>query len=131
MTTFIQTVLNQTFLQNALLGGLLASLACGVVGSFVVVKRIGYIAGGIAHAVLGGMGIAYYFGYNPLIGAIAAALFSAMIIGWISLHGQQHEDTIISALWAIGRITSYNVCYTKLLRQNQALFIGTLPKFVR
>ena len=105
MNSFIDAALNQAFLQNALLGGLLASLACGVVGSFVVVKRIGYIAGGIAHAVLGGMGIAYYFGYSPIAGAIGAALLSAMIIGWINLHWHQHEDTIISALWSVGMAT--------------------------
>ncbi|MGE4578141.1 MAG: metal ABC transporter permease [Desulfuromonadales bacterium] len=105
METFLDAALHQTFLQNALIGGLLASIACGIVGSFVVVKRIGYIAGGIAHAVLGGMGIAYYFGYSPIGGAIVAALLSAGIIGWINLHWQQQEDTIISALWSVGMAT--------------------------
>ncbi|MDW7644433.1 MAG: metal ABC transporter permease [Desulfuromonadales bacterium] len=105
MDTFLEAALNQTFLQNALIGGLLASVACGIVGSFVVVKRIGYIAGGIAHAVLGGMGIAYYFGYSPIGGAIVAALLSAGVIGWINLHWKQQEDTIISALWSVGMAT--------------------------
>ncbi|BCA80629.1 metal ABC transporter permease [Desulfuromonas sp. AOP6] len=105
METFFEAVLNQTFMLNALIGGLLASIACGIVGSFVVVKRIGYIAGGIAHAVLGGMGIAYYFGYSPIGGAIVAALLSAGIIGWINLHWKQQEDTIISALWSVGMAT--------------------------
>ena len=105
METFLEAALNQTFLQNALIGGLLASVACGIVGSFVVVKRIGYIAGGIAHAVLGGMGIAYYFGYSPIGGAIVAALLSAGVIGWINLHWKQQEDTIISALWSVGMAT--------------------------
>lgn len=105
METFLEAALHQTFMQNALVGGLLASIACGIVGSFVVVKRIGYIAGGIAHAVLGGMGIAYYFGYSPIGGAIVAALLSAGIIGWINLHWKQQEDTIISALWSVGMAT--------------------------
>ncbi len=89
-------------MQNALMGGILASLACGIIGSYVVVKRIGYLAGGIAHAVLGGMGIAYYLGRSPIEGALVAALVFAFILGWVSLRMQQQEDTIIGALWAGG-----------------------------
>jgi len=100
--SFFQAALQQTFLQHALLGGILASIACGVVGSYVVVRRIGYMAGGIAHAVLGGMGIAYFFGQSPLGGAVIAALFTAIIIGWVRLHLHEQQDTIISALWAVG-----------------------------
>lgn len=102
MESFFQAVLHQPFLQHALLGGVLASIACGVVGTYVVVRRIGYMAGGIAHAVLGGMGIAYFLGKSPLSGAIVAALFTAIIIGWVSLHLHEQQDTIISALWAVG-----------------------------
>jgi len=89
-------------MQNAIIGGILASVACGVVGSYVVVKRIGYLAGGIAHSVLGGMGIAYYLGRPPIEGALVAALVFAMILGWVSLRLQQQEDTVIGALWAGG-----------------------------
>jgi len=89
-------------MQNALMGGILASVACGAIGSYVVVKRIGYLAGGIAHAVLGGMGIAYYLGRSPIEGALVAALVFAFILGWVSLRMQQQEDTIIGALWAGG-----------------------------
>lgn len=102
MESFFQAVLHQPFLQHALLGGVLASIACGLVGTYVVVRRIGYMAGGIAHAVLGGMGIAYFLGKSPLSGAIVAALFTAIIIGWVSLHLHEQQDTIISALWAVG-----------------------------
>ena len=89
-------------MQNALAGGLLASVACGAIGSYVLVKRIGYLAGGIAHAVLGGMGIAYYLGRPPIEGALVSALVFAFILGWVSLRMQQQEDTIIGALWAGG-----------------------------
>ena len=89
-------------MQNALMGGILASIACGIIGSYVVVKRIGYLAGGIAHAVLGGMGIAYYLDRSPIEGALVAALVFAFILGWVSLRMQQQEDTIIGALWAGG-----------------------------
>jgi zinc transport system permease protein len=98
----LDAFLTQSFLQKALLVGLLSSIACGITGTYVVVKRITFISGGIAHAVLGGMGIAYYFGINPIIGATVASLVSAFIIGFISIKGFQNEDTIIGALWAIG-----------------------------
>ncbi|MCF7853399.1 MAG: metal ABC transporter permease [Candidatus Pacebacteria bacterium] len=101
-TDFFHAVASYGFLQNAVLAGLLASLACGVIGTYVVVKRIAFISGGIAHAVLGGMGIAYFFGGRPLLGAIPAALLSAVIIGWVSLRAREREDTIIGALWAVG-----------------------------
>lgn len=102
METFLDALMTQTFLQNAVLGSLLASLACGVIGSYVVVRKIGYMAGGIAHAVLGGMGAAYFLGKSPVGGAILAALVAALIIGWVSLHWRHEEDIMISALWAVG-----------------------------
>jgi len=102
MSNFIDAVSTQEFMQNAIFGGILASIACGVVGSYVVVKRIGYLAGGIAHSVLGGMGIAYYLGRAPIEGALVAALVFSLILGWVSLKMQQQEDTVIGALWAGG-----------------------------
>ncbi|MGR6034842.1 MAG: metal ABC transporter permease [Candidatus Nitrosoglobus sp.] len=99
---FWETLVTATFLQNALIAGILASLGCGVMGSFVVVKRIGFLAGGIAHTVLGGMGVSYYLGKNPLMGALIAALLSALLIGWVSLRWREREDTLISALWSVG-----------------------------
>ncbi|MFH0911638.1 MAG: metal ABC transporter permease [Planctomycetota bacterium] len=97
------------FLQHALLAGILASVACGVVGTYVVVRRITYLAGGIAHCTLGGMGAARYLAsvrgwewLHPLHGAVAAALLAAVVIGVVSLRSREREDTIIGALWAIG-----------------------------
>jgi len=102
MDSFFDSLLRHSFLQNAVLAGILASVGCGIVGTYVVVKRIGFLAGGIAHAVLGGMGAAYYFGKNPVSGALAAAVVAALVIGWIHLRWRQHEDTLIGALWSIG-----------------------------
>ncbi len=102
---FFEALRTQPFMQYAIIMGLLASLACGIMGSYVVVKRIVFISGGIAHAILAGMGIAYYLGYHPLGGAIVCAILSALIIGLVSLHTRQHEDTIIGALWAVGMAT--------------------------
>lgn len=92
----------ETFMRNALIATLLASLGCGVVGTYVVAKRISYLAGGIAHTVLGGMGAAYFFHRDPMLGAVAAAIAAALLIGWVSLRWRQNEDVIISALWAVG-----------------------------
>jgi len=102
VSDFVAAVFNQTFMQYALAGGLLASLACGVVGPYVLVKRLGLLAGGIAHALLGGMGVAYFFGQSPLAGALIAAVVAALIIGWVRLQFGEEEDTIIAALWAVG-----------------------------
>ena len=102
MLDFLHALSSQALLRNAALAGALASIACGIVGSYVVVKRIAFIGGGIAHAVLGGMGIAYFFGADPLVGAVPAALLFAVIIGWVSLRASEHEDTLIGALWAVG-----------------------------
>ncbi|WP_456379893.1 metal ABC transporter permease [Thiolapillus sp.] len=90
------------FLQTALLAGLLASIGCGIMGSYVVVKRIGYMAGGISHSVLAGMGAALFFGFSPMLGALLAALTAALLIGWIKIRWQAQEDTLIGAMWAIG-----------------------------
>jgi zinc transport system permease protein len=102
MMEFLGELLRQSFLQHALIGGVLASIGCGIMGSYVVVKRIGFLAGGISHAVLGGMGVALFFSVNPLAGALVAALAAAILIGWISLRWREQEDTLISAVWAVG-----------------------------
>lgn len=99
---FFSALLQHGFLQSAVVAGLLASIGCGVMGTYVVVKRIAFLAGGIAHSVLGGMGAAVYFGYDPLAGALLAAVVSALVIGAVRLKWKTQEDTLISALWAIG-----------------------------
>jgi len=112
MSEFIEAVRAYPFMQRALLTGLLASVACGVVGSYVVVRRITYVAGGIAHCVLGGLGAAVYLNkvhgwewLEPLHGAVVAALLAAVLIGLAAIRFRQREDTVISALWAIGMAT--------------------------
>jgi zinc transport system permease protein len=109
LVDFLTAVRDHAFLQSAVLAGLLASLACGVVGTYVVVRRITAIAGSLAHCVLGGIGAAYYlqvvYGLEwlqPLYGAVVAALLAAVIIGAARTWSAEREDTVISALWAIG-----------------------------
>lgn len=100
--SFLEALTGFAFLQQALAAGLLASVGCAVMGSYVVLKRITFLAGGIAHAVLGGMGVAYYFGAAPLAGALISAVVAALIIGWIRIRWQEQEDILIGALWAAG-----------------------------
>jgi zinc transport system permease protein len=109
MGEFFHAVANYSFMSNALLMGGLAGVACGVVGTYVVARRIMFIAGSIAHSVLGGMGAAKYFAVTqgwtwlqPLYGALVAALLASVTIGWVSLHSREREDTVIGAIWAIG-----------------------------
>lgn len=109
MSEFFTALARHEFLQLAVIVGLLSSVACGVIGTYVVTRRISYIAGAVAHSVLGGMGAAQYmsvvWGWSrvkPLHGAIAAAMISALLIGWVSLRAKQREDTVIGAIWAIG-----------------------------
>lgn len=102
MSEFYSALTEHTFLQTAVAAALLASIGCGVMGTYVVVKRIAFIAGGIAHSVLGGMGAAVYFGFDPMASALIAAIVAALLIGWVRLHWHTQEDTLIGALWAIG-----------------------------
>lgn len=109
MGEFFADLGRSTLLQHALITGIAVSIACGMIGSYVVTRRITYIAGGVAHCTLGGMGAARYLQVvhdldwlHPLYGALVAALAAALIIGWVTLRARQREDTVISALWAIG-----------------------------
>ncbi len=109
MADFWHAVAAYPLARNALLAALLVSVACGVVGSYVVVRRITYIAAGVAHCVLGGIGAARYLSVTrgwdwlrPEHGALAAALGAAGLIGWISLRHREREDTVISAVWSVG-----------------------------
>lgn len=90
------------FMQNALIAGFLVSIACGIVGTFVVVNRIVFISGGIAHAAYGGIGLGYFFKFNPVWGAMIFALISALGMGWVEQKTKQRSDTLIGVLWAIG-----------------------------
>lgn len=112
MNEFMRAVAEYTFMRNALLSGLLASVACGVVGTLVVVRRIAFIAGGIAHCVLGGIGAAVYLQtvrgwqwFDPLYGALLSALLAAVVIGIVSMKAKERTDTVIGAVWAIGMAT--------------------------
>jgi zinc transport system permease protein len=90
------------FLRNAIFAALLGSLACGIVGSYVIVKRIGYITGGIAHSAFGGIGLGYFLGVSPLYCLLPFSLLSALGIGLISKKTKVSEDIAIGIFWAAG-----------------------------
>ncbi|MBU0733276.1 MAG: metal ABC transporter permease [Proteobacteria bacterium] len=90
------------FMRNALFAGLLVSISCGIIGSLVVVNRIVFISGGIAHAAFGGIGLAFFLGFSPSLGAALFAVGVSMIIGVVSFKSKHRADTIIGVLWAIG-----------------------------
>ncbi|NIS17905.1 MAG: metal ABC transporter permease [candidate division Zixibacteria bacterium] len=111
MADFFNALINPDlpFLRYALIAGVLSSFSLGMVGTYVVTRRISYIAGAIAHSVLGGIGTALFFQhkagwawFDPIIGALIAAILSAVIIGLVSMYARQREDTVIGSIWAVG-----------------------------
>ena len=111
MTEFLDQVLNPdiAIMRYALAAGLLSSIAMGVIGTYVVARRLTYLAGAIAHSTLGGIGAGLYLrdvagwqSFDPMYGAVAAAILSALVIGLVSLYAKEREDTVISAIWVVG-----------------------------
>jgi zinc transport system permease protein len=94
--------LGYDFFRHALLAGLLASLACGVVGSLVVVNRLVFLVGGVAHAAYGGVGLAFFLGISPLLGAVGFSLAAAGLMAWVALTNKARADAVVGVLWALG-----------------------------
>ncbi len=101
MDSFL-TALQFEFMRNALLAGLLVSLAAGVVGVYVVLNRVSTLGGGIAHSAYGGVGMAYFFGFDPLLGGMVFSLLAALGMKLVQQRTRQRADTLIGVLWAVG-----------------------------
>ncbi|WP_286879518.1 metal ABC transporter permease, partial [Methanoculleus sp. UBA413] len=95
-------VLGFEFFRNALIAGVLASVTCGIIGTYVVVRRMVAISGGISHAAFGGIGLGYYLGIDPLAGATGFTVATALGMGALQLRAKQQMDTLIGAVWAAG-----------------------------
>jgi len=95
-------VLQFEFMRNALLAGILVSITCGIIGTLVVVNRIVFISGGIAHAAYGGIGVAFYMGFPAFLGAALFSFAVSMVMGVASLKDKQRVDAIIGVMWAVG-----------------------------
>ncbi len=111
MGDFFSALFNPSipFIRYALFAGLLSSVPFGIIGTWVTIKRISYLAGAIAHSVLAGIGMSLYFGtkyklswLHPLLGALISAVIAAFIIGIVSIKAKEREDTVIGAIWATG-----------------------------
>lgn len=109
MIEFWEALVLNPLLLAAVIAGLAASVVSGIIGSYVVVKRITFISGSISHAVLSGIGLSLWlerskgvFWLSPMHGALIAAIFSALLLGWIRANYRQREDSVIAALWSVG-----------------------------
>jgi zinc transport system permease protein len=90
------------FFQRALVAGLLASVACGIVGTYVVVKRIASISGGLSHAAFGGVGLGYLLGFEPMLGAAGFSLATGAGMGFAYRRFRSALDTLIAIAWSLG-----------------------------
>jgi zinc transport system permease protein len=98
----VRHLLSFEFVRHALAAGLLASVLCGVVGTFVVVKRLVFISGGISHAAFGGLGLCYFLGVDYRIGAGAVAVASALALSGSGKGRGRSHDAVIGVLWSVG-----------------------------
>lgn len=96
------SLLGMSFFRNALLASLLASVTCGIIGTYIVSRRIVFISGGITHASFGGIGMGYYMGFDPILGAVMFGIFSALGIEFFTRKADLREDSAIAMLWALG-----------------------------
>ena len=95
-------LLNYTFFQHALLGSLLASIACGIIGTYIVTRRLVFISGGITHASFGGIGIGLYTGISPILSAAIFSVLSAFGVEWLSKRKDMRQDSAIAVFWTFG-----------------------------
>ncbi len=109
MISFIEALFSNPLLFYAIVAGCIASVVGGIIGSYVVVKRISFISGSIAHSVLAGIGLFLWLErtkglsfLTPLQGALVASIASAWLIGYIHMNYKQREDSVIAASWSLG-----------------------------
>ncbi len=95
-------LLTYEFFRNALAAAVLSAISCGVIGTYIVSRRIVFISGGITHASFGGIGIGYFLGINPILGAAVFAVLSALGIEYSSRKTEIREDSAIAIIWALG-----------------------------
>ncbi len=95
-------LLQYTFFQHALLGSLFTCIACGIVGTYIVARRLVFISGGITHASFGGLGLGFFLGINPVLSAMAFSVASALGVEWLSKKQGVREDSAIASIWALG-----------------------------
>lgn len=98
----IDAILNYTFMQNALIAALLASIVTGIIGTIAIEKKLISMSGGIAHASFGGIGFGYLLGFEPIWGGLFFAVGSSILISRISKNSKMKADTMTGILWSFG-----------------------------
>lgn len=102
MIQFIQDIFEYRFLLNAVLACILSGISCGIIGTYIVSRRLVFLSGGITHSSFGGIGLAYYFGQNPILGALIFSVISAVSMEALVHKGKVREDSAIGILWSLG-----------------------------
>src|SRR5665647_3680808 len=111
----MENIFEYSFVIKSLLGALFASITAGLAGTYIVSRRLVFLSGGITHASFGGIGLGYYLGINPVIGAALFGVGSAVGMEYMSARGKMREDSAIGILWAFGMaIGIISVSYTHL-----------------
>ena len=95
-------LLQYTFFQHALIGSLLASIVCGIIGTYIVTRRLVFISGGLTHASFGGIGMGLYTGISPILSAAIFSVLSAFGVEWLSKRKDMREDSAIAVFWTLG-----------------------------
>lgn len=109
-------IFNYEFMQNAILASFLASIACGIIGTYIVIKRLVFLSGGISHSAYGGIGLGYLLSFNPIFGAVISSLLGAIFVSQMRKSKMENEDTLIGIIWAFGMALG-------------VLFIGLAPGY--
>jgi zinc transport system permease protein len=99
------------FVIKALIAAVLASVTCGIIGTYVVSKRMVFLTGGITHASFGGIGAGYFLGFNPIFGAAAVAVLTGFMVEFMSAKYKLREDSAIGLLWALGMAAGIILIY--------------------
>jgi hypothetical protein len=109
------------FIVKGLLGAIFASITAGLAGTYVVSKRMVFLSGGITHASFGGIGIGYFLGINPVIGAAVFGIMSALGVEYLSVKQKIREDSAIGILWAFGNRHNLHLPYTRIYTESDEL----------
>lgn len=96
------SIFQYDFILKGLLGAVFASITAGLAGTYIVSRRMVFLSGGITHASFGGIGIGYYAGFNPVVGAAIFGILSALGVEYLSVRQKIREDSAIGILWAFG-----------------------------
>ncbi len=144
--TLLSSILQYQFLQNAVLAGLLASIVCGLMGGIITEKKMVMMSGGIAHTAYGGIGLGYFLGFEPILGAFFVCALAALGMGFMHRKTQSNPDVLIGLFWSVGMalgilfiaftpgyppdITSYLFGNILAVGQSDILLMGTLTAIV-